>query len=282
MTRLNWQIFISFNLLFTFVVMLISGVILYFKPEGSVARWLAWDIWGLTKSGWEAMHTVFSFLFLLFAVLHILKINLKYMRLYFVNYKPRGTFREMNLALVISLVFFIGTAFSLPPFQWIFDAGNYLSDTWNDKVEIRHEAIDAKQPMQEVAFEMGIDNEQLLSSLEEEGIDVSMSQSLRENARNNGITPYELYNMLRPGEKTRDKSRQDKLLGDITLEEMAAILGIRSSKLVSAAREFYGLEQLTEKTSIGYIARNINQKPGQVRKTLVNRVSHLFSFPYSE
>jgi hypothetical protein len=262
--------------------MLISGIILYFKPEGSVARWLAWDVWGLSKSGWEAIHTVFSFLFLLFTVFHILKINLKYMRLYFVNYKPKGTFREMNLALVISLVFFIGTSFSLPPFQWIFDAGDYLSDTWSDKVEIKHEAIDAKQPMREVAFEMGIDNQELLSSLEEEGIDVSMAQSLRKNALNNGVTPYELYKMLLSGEKIREKSPQDKLLNDITLEEMATILGIRSSKLVSTAREFYGLEQMTEKTSIGDIARNINKKPGQVRKTLVDRVSHLFSFPYSE
>lgn len=262
--------------------MLISGVILYFKPEGSVARWLAWEIWGLTKSGWEAMHTVFSFLFLVFAILHIVKIHLKYIRLYLLNYKPRGTFREMNMALLISAVFLIGTAFNVPPFHWIFEAGKYLSDSWGEKIEIKNEAIDAKQPLREVAYEMGMEKDELLAGLRKKEIDVSMSQSLREIAENNGFKPYELYNIIRFENKIGEEMHQNDLFSNITLEEMAAVLGIQPSKLVNTTKELYKLENTSQETNIDDIARATNQKPGQVREAIISRVSHLLSFPYSE
>ena len=279
MRRFNWQIFISFNLLFTFVVMLISGVILYFKPEGSVARWLAWDVWGLTKSGWEAMHTVFSFLFLIFAVLHIVKIHLQNIRLYFLNYKPGRTSREMNVALLISAVFLIGTAFNVPPFHWIFKAGNYLSDSWGEKIAVKHEAIDAKQPMREVAIIMGIKKDELLSGLGKKEIDVSMQQSLRENAENNGLTPYELYNIIRNSGMMSTGRGADGPFSDITLEDMAAILDINTAKLVEATQELYKLENTSKETYIDDIARKTNQRTGQVREAIISSVSHLLSFP---
>ena len=49
--KFNWQSFISIGLLISFLVMLISGVVLYIAPEGSLSRWIGWDVFSLTKTG---------------------------------------------------------------------------------------------------------------------------------------------------------------------------------------------------------------------------------------
>lgn len=211
MRSFNRQVFISFNLLFTFTVMTVSGIILYFKPEGSIARWLGWEIWGLTKSGWEALHTVFSFLFLVFVILHIVKIHLGLIRLYFLNRKTKGTFREMSIALIISVVFLTGTVFSIPPFHLIFKAGNYLSDSWNNQVEIKHEAYK-----------------------------------------------------------------------DLTLEEMGIILDVQPSKVVKITKNIYDIENISEKTTIAYIAHKTKGEPSDIKEAIIAQAGHLLSFPDSE
>ena len=283
MRRFKWQIFISFNLLFTFLVMLVSGIILYFKPEGSVARWLSWEIWGLTKSGWEALHTVFSFLFLIFAVIHILKINYTIIKLYFLNSRRKSTIRELSVALLISVVFLIGTVYNIPPFHSIFKAGNYLSDSWTNQVEIKHEAIEVKQTMREVAFEMGLDESKLLSMLENKyGYNVSLSKSLQQNAAQNDLTPYELYNHIRSGKKSLIKDQTDKVFGNITLEEMAAILDIQTSRLITATKDLHAIEDINQKTTIEYIAQKTDQPPEDVKESIVRQVNHLLSLPEPE
>ena len=42
--KFNWQSFISIGLLLSFFVMLVSGIVLYIAPEGSLSRWIGWDI----------------------------------------------------------------------------------------------------------------------------------------------------------------------------------------------------------------------------------------------
>lgn len=44
------------NLLLSFVVSAASGVILFFRPEGSLARWIGWSVLSLDKKQWEAVY----------------------------------------------------------------------------------------------------------------------------------------------------------------------------------------------------------------------------------
>ncbi|MFP4619951.1 MAG: DUF4405 domain-containing protein [Bacteroidales bacterium] len=283
MKRLRWRIFISFNLLFTFLVMGISGIILYFKPEGSVARWLGWEIWGLSKSGWEAVHTVFSLLFLIFSVLHIIKINLISLKRYFLNSKPGGTLREMRLALLISVVFFTGTVLYLPPFHFIYQAGDYLSNSWNHQIEIKHEGLDARQTIREAAVVMGLDEHRLVSVLEDKhGYKVSLSGSLRENAENNGVAPYVLYDAIRSVENAGQIHQTNGVLKHITLEEIAVVLDVQPSKLTDITAAHFDLDTLTRKTTLEKIAGKSGCYPEDVKNAIIRQVNHLFSLPDSE
>ena len=45
-------------LLLSFLVSAVSGIILFVRPEGSLARWVGWSVLGLDKAQWEAVHIV--------------------------------------------------------------------------------------------------------------------------------------------------------------------------------------------------------------------------------
>jgi hypothetical protein len=69
--------------------MLLSGVILYIAPEGSLSRWIGWDVFGLTKKQWEYQHAMFSLLFVLFSIFHIFRINWGLLLSYFALEKKK-------------------------------------------------------------------------------------------------------------------------------------------------------------------------------------------------
>jgi DNA-binding phage protein len=254
--------------------MLISGIVLYFKPEGSIARWLDWRIWGITKSGWESLHTVFSFIFLVFAVLHILKVNLGILKVYFSKYRSIRAYRELNIALFISVLFFIGTLLSIPPFHMIYQAGDYLSDSWGKKVEIENEAIEARQELSEVAGNLGIEENKPVKILEEKGYEhLQRNRSLQEIAGKNGVSPYTLYQHIRSEASDKVIDRTNRIYKNITLEEMAVILDIKQSRMVKLAGDLFDLQQVSGNTDLLYISGETNSSPEEIKARLISEVS---------
>jgi len=63
--------FVSFLLLLWFVAASVSGVLLFLRPEGGIARWVGWSALGLDKRQWEAMHITFVVAFLLSSLAHV-------------------------------------------------------------------------------------------------------------------------------------------------------------------------------------------------------------------
>ncbi|MBP1594807.1 MAG: hypothetical protein H6Q05_184 [Acidobacteria bacterium] len=55
----------------SFLAAVISGVALYLRPEGSLARWMGWELAGLDKKQWEAAHMGVVLLFMISSFLHI-------------------------------------------------------------------------------------------------------------------------------------------------------------------------------------------------------------------
>lgn len=48
-----------------------SGVALFLRPEGSLARWLGWSLLGLDKKRWENLHLLFVALFVIASLAHL-------------------------------------------------------------------------------------------------------------------------------------------------------------------------------------------------------------------
>jgi hypothetical protein len=49
----------------------VSGIVLFLRPEGSLARWTGWTMLGLDKKHWEAVHIIFVLVVLVASVAHL-------------------------------------------------------------------------------------------------------------------------------------------------------------------------------------------------------------------
>ncbi len=64
MKKFNFRGFVSLFTAFSFLFVFISGIVLYFTPQGRIAYWINWKFLGLTKTDWTNMHIVFCIFFM--------------------------------------------------------------------------------------------------------------------------------------------------------------------------------------------------------------------------
>lgn len=67
----RWRGFVTCLLSLSFLLSAASGVVLFVRPEGSLARWVGWSVLGAGKAEWEALHIAFVLLLLAIAPLHL-------------------------------------------------------------------------------------------------------------------------------------------------------------------------------------------------------------------
>lgn len=198
--KFNWQSFISIGLLLSFIIMLISGIVLYIAPEGSLSRWIGWDILNLSKKQWENQHTIFSYLFILFSIFHVFKINWSYLISYFVVEKFKMiNLKEIIIAIVITILVFWGTLLSWSPFNFVIQFGNKISDSHAEKVEIPNIPDAEKLSLNDFAEEVfNISYSDLVSNLEKFNFDkVDKNSTVLDFCKLNDITPEEFYISLK-------------------------------------------------------------------------------------
>ena len=133
----KWRSFISFGMFFSFLIMGISGLILYIAPPGRVFRWTDWHFLWIDLSQWQALHTLFSYLFLGFAISHVFSMNWKILFSYFTRKTQERLRRKKELisSSIVILLFVFGTLFNVPPFQSIMDLGGWASSTWGENID---------------------------------------------------------------------------------------------------------------------------------------------------
>jgi len=237
----NWRIFISFGLLLAFLMLLVSGLVLYISPPGRVANWTDWRILGLTKRGWENQHTIFSFAFAILSVFHLFVINWNAFLSYLKTKKIQGlkSPKEFLASLVLFLVLAAGTIYAVQPFSAIIDFGNRISESWEEQDRqppVPHaEAI----TLVELALQPGLggDAEALKTKLTEAGFSVSsVDETLAEIAERNNTIAEKLYRHIAP-EKSGKSTLPAKGLGRKTLQKVADSAGISAVSLQLALRQ---------------------------------------------
>ena len=58
---MNLRRIVSLSLMLSVITMLTTSVILYIVPQGRVAYWAEWKLWGISKSQWGSLHTNLGF-----------------------------------------------------------------------------------------------------------------------------------------------------------------------------------------------------------------------------
>ncbi|EAT58846.1 DUF4405 domain-containing protein [Chlorobium ferrooxidans] len=126
----NWRKFTSFGLFLSFLMILLSGVLLYIFP-GSRAG--VWEMGGLSKQAWQQQHTVFGFAFSLFSLCHLFLINRKAFFSYLKTKTATGFRRPTEMVMIALLLLFtgVGTLMGIQPFSGIIGLGNGISKSFD-------------------------------------------------------------------------------------------------------------------------------------------------------
>ena len=199
--QLNYRRIISFLLLWFLLIMALSGLMVFIAPSGRLAGWIAWSMWGLDKSAWKLQHTVFSYLFLIFGLIHLFYFNRKAL---FTSVK-KGMKRSMEyrtegvLALLLTFTLFTVNLKELPPSNLVIDMGNWFGEIWISEKTIPPMPYTERFTVEQLAskvFEIHTDS--MLQLFENCKVPVeNKNKTLNDLATENNLTPMELFYLLK-------------------------------------------------------------------------------------
>ncbi len=194
----------SLTALLSFIVMAFTSIILYIVPQGRVAYWADWHLFGLTKTEWGDIHISTGVLFIVAIGFHIWynwKMILAYLKDKARNLKIFT--KDFNIALILTVVFVAGTYFQAPPFVWILDINTYLKDSAARKYGEPPYGHAELSGLKTFIGKMGFNSKECTDRLKKAGVRVEDSdQSLAEIARLNNMSPQQVYLTMKPAEET--------------------------------------------------------------------------------
>ncbi len=131
-TKFHWKVFVSFYVVFSFLALAVSGIVLYVSPPGRVANWSVWRLLLLTKAQWQAVHTIVALAFLVAGGFHVY-FNWKVLVAYLKSKLQAGLRmkRELAAASLTGVVILAASMTGVPPFGTVMDVGEEIKNSWS-------------------------------------------------------------------------------------------------------------------------------------------------------
>jgi hypothetical protein len=222
-TKFSIRKSVSLTLGLSFGVMTFTGLILYIVPKGKIAYWSDWMLLGLSKEEWAALHITSMVLLIIAGVWHIY-----YNWTPLVNYlkdsaKKISLFkREFLAALALNLFFVIGTLYTVQPLKSVLDLNDAIKAYWERSYGAPPFGHAEESTLKAFSGTVGMRPEQALELLKAKGIKVrDNGQTLKKIARENGMSPQQLYTILKPGRASGGGSGAITYLGRRSLQELS-------------------------------------------------------------
>ncbi len=268
---MNMRKMTSLTALFSSILILITSTVLYISPQGRVAYWADWHLWGLTKTDWGNIHINLGLLFLLALLLHIYY-NWAPLISYLKN-QARQTVvftRELTCALLLVIALTVGTYFQIPPCVYVQDL-NELFKNWASKEygepPYGHAELSS---VRAISRKMGMDPDNALEQLKRAGIRLeSGDQSLLDVSRLNRMSPKQVYERmsappegLTGGTPMRLPEHPAPGFGRLTLSEFAGQYKLDSERIINALQA-HGIS-CTPEMSIKDLAGRSGKSPMDV------------------
>jgi len=198
--KISWKAIISIGLFYSFIIIFLTGIVLYFAPAGRISNWVNWKLLGLTKESWQAIHTIFSFIFAILSIFHLFTINWKTFWNYLKNKTVKGLNkkREFYISTVLMLLVFVGVVYSVPPFSSVMDFGGYLKESWEDTEKAAPIPHAELLTLIELAEKLdSIPIERIVNKLETNKIKFDGTyETLASISLKNNIPPIDIYNII--------------------------------------------------------------------------------------
>ena len=202
---MNLRRLTSLTALLTFAVLVTSGAVLFLTPQGRVAYWSEWRLWGLTKEAWGAMHILLSLLFLVAGVVHIV-LNWTAILTYL-----RDRTRKMKIltpefvaSAILTALFTAGSLLGWPPFRWVMDLNTYAKDQGSKTYGEPPYGHAEQSTLQAFAQKTGLDLEMAQTLLRLAGITIQGPQErIQDIAKRNRLTPQQVYRAMKGAESVK-------------------------------------------------------------------------------
>lgn len=133
----NGRAFTSLCSLVSFILLCLTGIILYLEPQGRVAYWIKWHFLSLEKDQWGNIHIYSGLLFLIAGGFHIYynwRLLIKYL-----SGKIESAFqykRELILSGIILIWVAVSGIWSLPPLVYVSELGESIKNAWVTSPEL--------------------------------------------------------------------------------------------------------------------------------------------------
>lgn len=266
--KFNWKAFISLYISFSFIIMIVSGVILYLAPAGRIAKWTHIYILGLEKDAWQAIHIIFTFLFIIASGFHIWY-NWKPFVSYLRN-KMRQKFslrKELIASFLITMLLFVFTLLELPPFSSVIELGEDLTDSWSTEQTEPPAPHAESMTFDALAKAINKPVEGLLANLNQNNIIAQQDEIVRDVAEKYNLTPMELFKKMKTF-KTMDSSSpySGRGLGRKTMREICKTVQIDLENSLLLLKE-NGINAGAEMT-LKNIAGEYDMKPIDIMKII--------------
>jgi hypothetical protein len=239
--QMNLRKITSLTAMLAFVLMLLTSVILYIVPQGRVAYWADWHLWGLSKTQWGDIHINTGILFLLAIGLHTYY-NWKSIMAYLKNKAKelKVLTPNFNAALAVVLVVVLGTFFHLPPFSTILGISEGIKDAAAVKYGEPPYGHAELSNLKSFTKKVKLDYDASLTQLKSAGFTIADPQApLKEIAKANGVSPQQLYAEMQKAAAPQSAAEAQKMpesptpgLGKRQLAEVLTTYGMEGEAIV--------------------------------------------------
>lgn len=189
----------AFLVTWAFIVLTVTGLVLYIVPQGRVAYWIHWSLAGMEKEQWGWVHMMFGGVFIITGFLH-LYFNWKPFKKYFADrvkghLKPK---QEIFVATAITVFIFIVSALNVPPASWVIELNGWIKNSWVTSPQLEPPYGHAEEAsLAGISRKMNFDLNKVMQELQTHGIKFSGKKDTLENiARANNTTPMAVYGLI--------------------------------------------------------------------------------------
>ena len=114
-----------------FLMLVVTGIMVYIAPQGRIAYWVDWRFGGLTKTHWGNIHIIAGLLFMVAGSFHIY-FNWKPLLNYLKGRMAAGVHRRRELVVTVALTVALvaGSIAGVPPLRYVFDLNDYVKEAW--------------------------------------------------------------------------------------------------------------------------------------------------------
>ncbi len=239
----NLRSFVAFMVTWSFLAAVVTGIILFVVPQGRIANWVEWSLFGLTKDDWAGIHISFTFIFIIAGILHLYPYNWKQWKHYLaervgnrLNFaRPK---MELLLSVVLSAFVVVGSIADWPPMNYLYQANDWAKAAWvieaayeppfGHAEEVSLATFAKKQDMDLAAAEEALRAKGLVYG--------SDRDSLGKIAAANGISAMDVYAVIKPLER-RAGPTSDTVYTEERVEDLFTGTGVGGKTVATLCAE---------------------------------------------